>query len=64
MTIPLIEGNDEIRAKKCEQAIKEVLESYHCVILASVEIIGARMQTGWIVAAMSRDQGPKMRGQN
>lgn len=52
MAIPMIEGDDKIRAQKCNEAVLNVLESYRCMILAEVMIQGNQIRTGWLVAPL------------
>lgn len=42
--VKLIEGDDQLRAKKCLEEINEILERYDCVMMPEVRIFGPQLQ--------------------
>lgn len=47
----MIEGNDKMRAKKCHAEIKVVLDKDDATILPQFSIIGARIESTYLVVA-------------
>lgn len=52
---PLIQGDDQKRAEKCNEEVKMLLKKYDCIIVPQFVITGSEVSAGWLMAALPRD---------
>lgn len=61
MAVKMIEGNDDVRVKKCIQAINEVLSAFDCV-MAPVITLGPQGVVNAQCAIQPLPRGPEGNG--